>query len=120
MTAFRLHKRSPYCCFIGADPESLIRANDLARFTGVPITYYSLELLLSHELTNKTKQLKEQELLLSRKSSFVIIQDQERARLLAEDNEISLDKFILVPNAPLGSARRRPCHYWHDRFGLSS
>jgi hypothetical protein len=120
MSVLRLHRRNPYCCFIGVDPVGIVRASALARFTGVPMVYYSLELLLSSELTSKTKRLKEQELLLSREASFVIIQDQERAHLLAKDNEISLDKFVLVPNAPLGSARRQPCRYWHDRFGLSS
>lgn len=121
LLVFRLHRRSPYCCVIGVDPEGLIRASVLARFTGVPIAYYSLELLLSHELSSDgEKQLKDHELSLSREASFVIIQDEERARLLAKDNQISLDKFILVPNAPLGPARRRRCYYWHQRFGLSS
>jgi glycosyltransferase involved in cell wall biosynthesis len=85
------------------------------------MAYYSLELLLSHELSKEDdKRLKAQELSLSREASFIIIQDEERALLLAKDNQISLNKFILVPNAPLGPARRQRCDYWHQRFGLSS
>jgi glycosyltransferase involved in cell wall biosynthesis len=39
--------------------------------------------------------------------------------MLADDNQLLLEKFVLVPNAPLGPARRNPSGYWHERFGLS-
>jgi glycosyltransferase involved in cell wall biosynthesis len=85
------------------------------------LVYYSLELLLSHEVSNPAdKRCKEREISLSRKARFVIIQDEERARLLAQDNQIPIEKFALVPNSPLGTGRRKRSRYWHQRFALSS
>ncbi len=116
---WRRHRWSRYCCFIGVDPQGLTKAYSIARFLGVPVVYYSLELLLSDELwTPAQKRLKEREIELSRRAAFVITQDDERAQLLAQDNQIPLERFALVPNAPLGPARRRPSFYWHQEFGI--
>jgi glycosyl transferase family 4 len=107
----------PYTCVIGVDPDGLSLAHTLAR--GAPLIYYSLELLLSYELrTDAERQLKSRERELSRHSLCVVVQDADRARLLAEDNHISPERMVLVPNAPPGPARRQPNHYWHQRFGL--
>jgi glycosyltransferase involved in cell wall biosynthesis len=119
--AWRLHRRNPYRCVIGVDPAGLLQGNYLASFIRVPLVYYSLELLLSYEIRKPAQgRLKKSEISLSRKARFVIIQDEERARLLAHDNRISTEKFALVPNSPVGPARRRPSRYWHQRFALSS
>ena len=116
----RLHRWNPYRCFIGVDPEGLSQAHLLAKSLQSPIAYYSLELLLSQELNNPIQvRLKKREISLSRIAPFIIIQDQERARLLGEDNRIPKEQFILVPNAPLGPARRYHSNYWHEQFGLS-
>jgi glycosyltransferase involved in cell wall biosynthesis len=111
---------NPYRCFIGVDPEGLSQAAVFAAFVKAPIAYYSLELLLSHELdTRMEARLKKRELSLSRRAAFIVIQDEERAGLLAGDNQIPLEKFVFVPNAPLGPARCSRSKYWHERFGLS-
>jgi len=118
---WRFHRLSPYRCFIGVDAEGLSLAHAVTRFIRVPLAYYSLELLLSNEVHDrKQARIKQQEVVLSRKSAFVIIQDQERARLLAKDNQISLEKFVLVPNAPLGPTQRASASYWHRHLGLLS
>jgi glycosyltransferase involved in cell wall biosynthesis len=118
---WQLHLRTPYRCFIGVDPEGLTQAYSFAKFLRVPIVYYSLELFLTNELTTtREKKLKKREVALSHKIAFVIVQDKDRAQLLAEDNQIPLEKFILVPNAPIGPARRKSSRYWHQRFGLPS
>lgn len=115
----RLHCQRPYQCFIGVDPAGLLQARLLARFIRAPLVYYSLELLLSNEARRpEEERLKRKEILVSRKAPVVIIQDQERAQLLAQDNQIPLKNFVLVPNAPLGPARRKPSCYWHRQFGL--
>ena len=116
-----LHRAKPFKCFIGVDPHGLLQAHFLARFLRVPVVYYSLELLPSDEASNPVhKRLKSKEIATSRRAAFVIIQDQERARLLGEDNQIPLEKCVLVPNAPLGPARRKPSRHWHRQFDLSS
>jgi hypothetical protein len=106
-----------YACVIGVEPDGLELAQTIAR--GAPIGYFSLELLLSYELsTPADAQLKARERELSRQAAFVVIQDAERARLLVEDNALEPERVVLVPNSPPGPARRKPSRYWHERFGL--
>jgi glycosyltransferase involved in cell wall biosynthesis len=112
-----VEREAPYACVIGVDPDGLALAHSLAR--GAPLGYYSLELLLSYELsTPADRQLKAQERTLSQQAAFVIVQDEERGRLLAEDNAIDWSRVVLVPNAPAGPARREPRRYWQTRFDL--
>jgi len=107
----------PFACVIGVDPDGLALAQQIAH--GAPVGYYSLELLLSYEIGSSAEhQLKAQERTLSRQAAFVVVQDEARARLLADDNGIDWPRLVLVPNAPLGPARRQPSRYWHARFQL--
>lgn len=115
------HLRSKYSCIIGVDPQGLIYAASLGRVLHIPFIYYSLELLLSHEVQDEhDRKLKEQEREFSRQAAFIIIQDHERASLLGQDNQISQNKFALVPNAPLGPARTRSSNYLRERFRIPS
>ena len=112
-----LERPEAYTCVIGVDPDGLDLAHALAR--GGPVGYYSLELLLSAELTTAAEvQLKARERELSRQATFVVVQDEDRARLLADDNRIDWSRMVLVPNAPPGPARRAPSRFWHTRFDL--
>lgn len=121
LRVWKLHRQCPYHCFIGIDANGLLMAHAISRLVRVPVVYYSLEILLSKDLiTPKDRQLKKKELLLSRNVAFVVIPGQERAELLAKENKIPIRKFVLVPNSPLGFARRQPSSYWHKRFGLPS
>ena len=114
------HQRKPYVCIIGVDPLGLVRARIIARWVKAPLAYYSLELLLSYELvTEYEQQLKVQERALSQEAAFVIIQDEERAALLARDNQLSPARIICVPNAPLGSASRHRSNYLREKFDIS-
>ena len=107
----------PYACVIGVDPDGLMLAHGLAR--GAPLGYFSLELLLSYELsTAADAQVKARERELSRQAAFVVVQDEARARLLADDNGLAWERLVLVPNAPPGPARRQPTRDWHTRFNL--
>ena len=106
-----------YRCLIGVDPDGLALAHRLAH--GAPVACYSLELLLSHELSEPTDlRIKQQERQHLREAPFVVIQDAERGRLLVEDNDLAWEQLVLVPNAPPGPARRRRSDVWHRRFGL--
>jgi glycosyltransferase involved in cell wall biosynthesis len=112
-------REEPFGCVIGVDPDGLALAHSMAR--GAPLGYFSLELLLSYELSTAVdRQLKAQERELSQQARFVIVQDEARGRLLAEDNQLPWERLVLVPNAPPGPARREPGRYWHERFDLPS
>lgn len=115
------HRQTPYRCVIAVDPVGLVVAeNIILREVKIPLVYYSLELLLSYELkTEQERSLKSRELRLSRQASFVIIQDEQRAALLAKDNNIPANKIVCVPNSPLGPARFERATYFHEKFGLN-
>ena len=55
---------------------------------------------------------------LTQKATFIIIQDLERAKVLASDNLLPLQKFLFLPNAPLGKASKNFSHYWHKKLQL--
>src|SRR5579872_5676682 len=98
-----VERDAPYACVVGVDPDGLALAQTFAR--GAPVVYYSLELLLSYELsTAAEQQLKARERELSRRAACVIVQDEARARLLVEDNDLSAERVVLVPNSPPGPA----------------
>jgi glycosyltransferase involved in cell wall biosynthesis len=114
------HRRRPFTVLIGVDPDGLVRSEELSRLAPVPIAYQSLELLMTEELeTSREARLKAKERRLSRRAPFVIIQDDARKALLAADNGIPDEKFVLIPNAPRGPAARRRSGYWHRRFDLA-
>lgn len=115
------HLQTPYVCVIGVDPRGLVKAQSITRWVKAPLAYYSLELLLSHELiTERDRELKAQERALSQQAAFVIIQDEERAALLVKDNGLAPDRIITVPNAPLGPASDQRSDYLRRKFGLSA
>jgi glycosyltransferase involved in cell wall biosynthesis len=110
-----------YTCVIGINPTGIIMGYRYSQRLNVPIIYYSLELLLSSELsTIEEKRIKPQELMISKKSKFIIIYDLERAKLLSKDNDIPIEKFVIIPNSAPGSARRNKTRYWHNKFNLSA
>ena len=77
-----------YACVIGVDPDGLALAESLA--DGAPLGYFSLELLLSGELqTDAERELKALERGLSQAAAVVVVQDDARARLLVQDNQLT-------------------------------
>jgi len=115
----QLHSEKPYKAVIGVDPEGFKIAGDIADSLNINLIYWSLELLLTKELTDKYWiDLKECEKKLSQRASFIIIQDKKRSKLLALDNNIPQDKFLFIPNAPKGFYRKQNSNYWHKYFKL--
>lgn len=115
----RSQSHGGYRCFFGVDPDGLVLAAALARMVGAPYAYYSLELLLSNEIAApRDAALKQHERALAPGALLCVLQDPARARLFTQDTDVEPGRVVLVPNAPLGPARRRPSRYWHQRFGL--
>ena len=115
----KLHSEKPYKIVIGVDPEGFKIAGDISDSLNINLVYWSLELLLTKELTDKYWiNLKECEKKLSQRASFIIIQDKKRSKLLALDNNIPRDKFLFIPNAPKGFYQEQNSNYWHKYFKL--
>jgi glycosyltransferase involved in cell wall biosynthesis len=114
-----LHRRVPYRCVIGVDPLGLVLAARWARSMRIPHVYWSLELLMEDEIKGRRDaELKRLERSLGSKSAITIVQDPERAQLLVRESRVRSERIVLVPNAPMGPARRRPSRYWHRYFKL--
>lgn len=113
------HTEIPYKVIIGADPQGLETAGRIADLLHVPLVYWSFELLISTELADRRwMSLKKREVALSRKATIIVIQDEERAKLMVLNNDVPISKFLFIPNAPIGPAQRRSTGYWHQYFGL--
>ena len=71
------------------------------------------------ELTNEKQRIrKRQEIDCSRKAVFTIIQDQWRAQALSDENGIPVSEMVIVPNATMGIARRKPDSSYRERLGI--
>ena len=103
------HRESPYHCVIALDSQALVDCAGYADDLGVPIVYWSLELIFKAGIRTKQQLLmKEREVKLSREASLVIVQDPWRGAALVSENGLDPARVAYVPNAPRGHARRRP------------
>lgn len=115
-----------YNCIIGVaqEPLGLAAATFASRLLGVPLVYYSIELYLLDDIRSRFLRLyiarlkKALERLCNRRASFTIIPSDERARLLAVANGISLSQIIVVPNSSLGRAVRQRSDYLREKFQI--
>jgi glycosyltransferase involved in cell wall biosynthesis len=117
--AFSLCIRKPYLCYIGAGIRGLYTSALLSAFTRVPFIYHSLELYPSWESKSLAQRIsKFLERWSNRLASFTIIQDEERACLLAQDNNIPIENIVIIPNAPMGEAEHKRSNYLHKKLSI--
>jgi glycosyltransferase involved in cell wall biosynthesis len=110
-----------YSCFIGFESGGLIFASIIGSELNIPIIYYSLELYLSYDtrfsgIRFKHKKMLEREY--HKDAVATIIQDEERAKLLFEDNKIHSSKTIVVPVSLLGAHQKNKTRYLYDRLNI--
>ena len=114
-----LARPSRYVCIMGFEDTGMIAAAVAGRLTGTPSVYHSLELHLSAEQTTwRGRVCKVLERWAHRRTAFTIIQDEERARLLAEDNGVDPDQMLLVPVATMGNVLTQKTDYLHHKLGI--
>lgn len=117
--AMKAGREKRYRCLVGVDPEGLIVASLVGLVYRVPIIYYSLELHLSGgRKTIRSRLRKLLERLCNQHSAWTIIQDWDRATCLMKENRIVPDRFLVVPNTPMGEPKVGRRDWWHKRFGL--
>ena len=111
-----------YLCFFGMEAQGLIFAGWLGSKLGVPVVYFNLELSfsgLAHYRPGLNLDLwRELEIKYHSWAVATIIQDEERARLLFENNRVFQHNVFFVPVALLGEPIRTRHRYFHQRFGL--
>ncbi|WP_091545360.1 glycosyltransferase family protein [Thermoflexibacter ruber] len=103
-----------YKLVIGVD-LGIIDAALIATIKQVPLGYISYEIFFEDEVGYYPKQL---EIIACRAVDFVICQDIIRAEHLSKQNEIPLDKFILIPVAGLDIVRKDKNKFLHDKLSI--
>ena len=116
----RRHEAAPYHCVIALDSQALVDCARHAEDLGVPLVFWSLELIFRGELrTGRELRFKEWEARLSREAALVIVQDPWRGAALIEENGLDPMSVVYAPNAPRGRARRRPGDYLRNTLGIA-
>ncbi len=116
----------PYHCAIGVEKKGLLWAAAATRGTAIPVVYYSLELFgrdyarARARWSLEFRRLRAAERRRHRRAAATIVQDPDRARVLFEDNGLSLaDASILyLPVSVIGPPRHEPSQLLRERFGL--
>jgi len=110
-----------YLCVIGVDQRGLVLAHFAGKMTSIPTAHFSLELLISSKIKNWTSRvLKWLERMANKRTIFTVIQDVDRANILMNENKISHEQIIFVPNAGLGEASGSRKNYLQKRFNIST
>ena len=110
-----------YSFVIAVDPQGLYAARYLLENLSLPLIYLSFEILFHDELEKDEElYLKTVEIELSRRAAFIIIQDEERGKLLASENGLSDALFLYLPNAPSDAEYSGDGSYLRDRFNIPS
>jgi len=115
-------KNKKYECIIGFDPVGLTVATVLGILSNIPVVYHSLELRLSRY--NKTLSQKLNKMLerwCNKRAAYTLIQDEARAKCLIEDNRITREKVLIVPNTYLqeGEIIKIKNGYLREKFNIS-
>lgn len=114
-------KSRNYDFYIGVDQKGIIFTYLITLFTSIPILYFCLEIFFADELEKmaSNKIYKFVELKASRKAFATIIQDQERANLLAKENQINPNEIYFFPNSPVGEASYNKQYFLHNHFSIN-
>jgi hypothetical protein len=117
--------KDSYVALIGVEKGGLGVAGAVARQTGAPLTYYSLELLpRDHPWVRRDvllKRLTRIEELYHRRCALTIVQDEHRAQALLACNRVSSPmRVAYLPVSLSGSPNHEPSHWLQDELGLAA
>lgn len=116
-------QKEQYLCFFGMDAFGLVFANCFNKTINVPIIYFSLELYLkdTYKLLAELREfhiMKKYESKLHQQSVFAIIQDEEREKLLNEDNKVYKKKTLYVPVSVLGKRITTKTDWFRKKYKI--
>jgi hypothetical protein len=120
--ALRQKLRRGWSAMIVLNGLGLGNAQLLNRWLGLPIWYWSLEILFDDELAGGTSSFcrwRQMEKQFLPSCSGGIIQDENKAKAFVKENPSFQNKpMLLLPNSSLGRARRQRKWLFHDLFNL--
>lgn len=121
-TAITVLKNKNYKCIIAVDPDGLISATVAGILKRTPTIYYSLELYISDEKKGIRRRIKKYlERFCHKFAKFTIIQDENRAKVLIEENKLHNPEIIIVPNSAMGRIKEIiKTDYLKKRFNIKS
>jgi hypothetical protein len=98
---FKYVQASRYSVIVGVDPHGIVLANALNGWTKKPLVYISFEILFSEDVDNdRDAELMRLERAACQRSSFVLIQDDERAQAFCRETSFPHERVFTVPVAP--------------------
>ena len=122
--ALRQKLRNSWSVMVVLNGLGLGNAQLLNRLIGLPVWYWSLEILFDDELENdpgpflRWRQFEKRHLAAC---TGGIIQDQNKAEAFRKENpEFAEKPLLLLPNSMAGRARREKKRFFHDQFNLPS
>jgi len=110
--------RNKYLFILGVGVRGLLLSFLIGKNFKTPYIYYSLELYIKKDLKGLQRKLKFLEKLCCQYADYTIAQDNLRAKLFANDNDISLEKILIFPNSPLGEVSLKKSDYIYEKFGI--
>jgi glycosyltransferase involved in cell wall biosynthesis len=120
---FEISKGKHYICFLGVEKFGLVWAAQVARKLNIPYLYYSLELYTRHgrfcTLNDRRRRLKVAESTACQHSAAIIVQDEQRAGILFEDNDLAESHpAIYCPISQSGACYNKQTSYLRERFNI--
>jgi hypothetical protein len=98
---FKYFQASRYSVIIGVDPHGIVLADALNGWTNKPLVYISFEILFGDDVDEKRDQeLLRLERAAGRRSSLLLIQDDERSEAFCRETSFPRDRVCTVPVAP--------------------
>jgi len=108
-----------YDVTIGIDSMGIAKGFGYSRDFDVPLVYISFEIFFHDELlSDQLIGLKEEECIASRHADLVIIQDRQRAQLLAKENGLEMERFEYLPVSPRGPLWCEKSDFLRRRFDI--
>ena len=109
-----------YTCLIGVEPLGLAVAHGVAAREKAPLVYYNLELYHEPDIrTVKDRVAIALERLCNRDAVFTITLDQQRAKIISEQNGVPMGSIVTVPVSADGDPFRDKTDYLRERLGLA-
>ncbi len=116
----RLPIRQRYAAVLGVDPLGLVFAAELSRAWNLPLAYASFEILFRNELSARwEEQLKQAELGAAALVRLALVQDPLRGKILCAENNITAERLVFVPVAPLPVVAGRR-NLLREKMGVSA